>query len=163
MENPATPENAPENHPPRRKDLQPIQEKAIVCLINEPTIRRAAQAAGIGERTLHRWMQQRDFLASYRAARRAAFTQAISVTQHYAAAAVHTLAQIMADRAAPPAARVAAATAVLKFSRDSIEIDDIAQRVEALERSQRGEPEPEPVDADWRESDGTTESTETSP
>jgi len=70
---------------------------------------------------------------------------------------VHTLARIMADPSVPPAPRVAAATALLKFSRESIELDDLAQRVEALERSQRGDPapEPEPIPAVWREAPDT--------
>ena len=135
--------------------LDPVQEKAIVCLLNEPTVKRAAEAAGVGERTLHRWLTEPLFSATYRSARRASFAQAISVTQHYAPAAVHTLARIMADPAVPPAPRVAAATALLKFSRDSIELDDLAQRVETLERAQRGDQEPKPIPAVWRDAPDT--------
>lgn len=53
--------------------------------------------------------------------------------------AVHTLGKIMADQAVGAAARVSAATALLKFSRESIELDDLASRVDELERSLEGQ------------------------
>lgn len=109
------------------------QEKAIVALLAEPTIARAATAAGVGERTLHKWIRQPDFGAAYRRARREAFAQAIAGAHRLAAAAVQTLARIMLDTAAPYPSRVAAASALLRFSREAIELDDIAGRVEALE------------------------------
>jgi len=124
---------------PQPKELDAVQEKAIVCLLNEPTIKRAAEAAGVGERTLHRWMTEPVFGAAYREARRLTFSQAIAVCSHYAAAAVHTLARVLSDPASPPASRVAAASNLLKFSRESIELDDLAARVEALEASQKAE------------------------
>ena len=37
--------------------LEPRQERAIIALLNEPTIAKAADAAGVGERTLHRWLE----------------------------------------------------------------------------------------------------------
>ena len=49
--------------------------------------------------------------------------------------AVNTLAKIMADATAPHSARVSAASATLKFSREAIELDDLAARVEALEHA----------------------------
>ena len=32
------------------------QQRAIAALISEPTIKGAAEVAGVGERTLHRWL-----------------------------------------------------------------------------------------------------------
>ncbi|MFG0241673.1 MAG: hypothetical protein ACF8R9_05595, partial [Phycisphaerales bacterium JB054] len=64
---------------------------------------------------------------------RDAFNQAIALTQRYASLAVTTLAKIMADASAPNAAKVSAATAMLKFGRESIELDDLAARIETLE------------------------------
>ncbi len=61
------------------------------------------------------------------------FSQAIGLTQHYAPLAVNTLATIMADKTAPSHARVTAASTLLKFGREGIELDDLAARVEALE------------------------------
>jgi hypothetical protein len=47
--------------------------------------------------------------------------------------AVHALAKVMTDANANPQARVAAASALLKFSRESIEVDSLVERIEQLE------------------------------
>ncbi len=118
--------------------ITPKQEAAIVALLNEPTVARAAITADVDERTMHRWLADPDFARAYRNARRLAFAQAIAVTQRYAPLAVHALGKIMADTKVTAAARVSAATALLKFSRESIELDDLASRVDELERSLGG-------------------------
>ncbi len=51
----------------------------------------------------------------------------------HAPLAVNTLAQIMMDDSAPTSSKVAAATTILRFGREGIELDDLAARVEALE------------------------------
>ena len=109
------------------------QEDAILALLSEPSIVRAAESVGVTERTLHRWLTEEAFADAYRTARRETFGQAIGLCQRYATLSVTTLAKIMADTSAPTAARVSAATAVLKFARDGIELDDLAARVDALE------------------------------
>ncbi len=114
--------------------LSPNQEKAILALLQEPTIAKAAASAGVSNRSVVRWLTQDDFSRAYRKARREAFSQAIGLTQHYAPLAVNTLATIMADKTAPPHARVTAASTLLKFGREGIELDDLAARVEALEQ-----------------------------
>ncbi len=119
--------------------LTPSQEQALIAMLNEPTIERAAKAAGVGERTLHRWLDDPVFSRAYRKARREAFAQAISASQRYAPLAVQTLAKIMADATLSVASRVSAATALLKFSRESIELDDLATRVDDLEKSMKEE------------------------
>ncbi|QKK09734.1 MAG: hypothetical protein HND58_17245 [Planctomycetota bacterium] len=72
-------------------------------------------------------------------ARRQAFDQAIALTQRYASLAVTTLAKVMADASAANAAKVSAATAMLKFGRESIELDDLAARIETLESEREDE------------------------
>ena len=114
--------------------LTPKQESAIVALLNEPTIARAASSINMAERTLYRWLDDPAFSGAYRRARREAFAQAIALTQRYAPAAVHALAKIMSDETATHASRVSAASALLRFSRESLELDDLAARLEALER-----------------------------
>ncbi len=113
--------------------LSPKQEKAILALLQEPTIAKAAASAGVSNRSVVRWLTQEDFSLAYRKARREAFSPAIGLTQHYAPLAVNTLATIMADKTAPAHARVTAASTLLKFGREGIELDDLAARVEALE------------------------------
>jgi hypothetical protein len=67
--------------------------------------------------------------------RRQAVGQAIALTQRYAPLAVPTLAQVMMDNDAPSSSKVAAATTILRFGREGIELDDLAARVEALEET----------------------------
>jgi hypothetical protein len=109
------------------------QEKALEALLNEPTVARAAQLAGVGERTLHSWLRQPVFAAAYRESRRTAFGHAISLTQKYSPMAVGTLVKIMGDEGKPATARVAAATALLRFGREAIELDDLVERLARLE------------------------------
>ena len=113
--------------------LSPKQEKAILALLQEPTIAKAAKAAQVVDRTIHRWLSDDTFGKAYRKARREAFGHAIALTQHYAPLAVITLATLMADKSTPAHARVSAASTLLKFGREGIELDDLAARVEALE------------------------------
>lgn len=115
--------------------LNAKQERAIVALLREPTVPKAAQAAEVGERTLFRWLSEPVFSKAYRKARRDAFGQAIALTQHYAPHAVNTLVKAMADSSTPAHVRVTAAATLLKFGREGIELDDLAARVEALEQA----------------------------
>jgi hypothetical protein len=115
------------------------QERAIVALLNEQTIQKAAESVGISDRTLHRWLAEPEFAERYRRARREAFGQAIALTQRYAPLAVNTLAKVMLDAAAPINAKVQAATAILKFGREGLELDDLSARIEALERAACGD------------------------
>ena len=111
------------------------QERAIIALLNEQTVGRAAAAAGVGQRTLHRWLKEPTFARAYREARREAFGQAIALTQRYAPLAVNTLAHVMMDNDAPSSSKVAAATTILRFGREGIELDDLTARIEALEET----------------------------
>ncbi len=111
------------------------QERAIIALLNEQTVGRAAVTAEVGQRTLYRWLKDPTFSRAYREARRDAFGQAIALTQRYAPLAVQTLAQVMMDNDAPSSSKVAAATTILRFGREGIELDDLAARIEALEET----------------------------
>jgi hypothetical protein len=115
-------------------ELTRPQESAILALLSEPSIAAAAEKAGVSERTLHRWLKEEPhFVAEYRRARREAFAQAIGLTQRSATAAVGTLLRVMHDTKATWSSRVSAASQVLKFAREAIELDDLAARIETLE------------------------------
>ncbi len=124
-----------EENDDRHDGLTAPQERAIIALLNEQTVGRAAAAAEVGQRTLYRWLKDPTFSRAYREARRDAFGQAIALTQRYAPLAVNTLAQVMMDDNAPSSSKVAAATTILRFGREGIELDDLAARVDALEQA----------------------------
>ncbi len=127
-------DDLPEDDAAPPHGLEPRQEQALVALLNQPTVAQAAAASGVSERTLHRWLAEPAFARVYRAARREAFSHAVSMAQRYTPLAVQTLAKTMTDTSSPHSSRVSAASNLLKFGRESIELDDLVGRVEALEQ-----------------------------
>jgi len=59
--------------------LNPRQHKAIIALVTEPTITKAAESAGVSESTVHRWMLDETFAKAHRQTRRETFSQAIAL------------------------------------------------------------------------------------
>ena len=110
------------------------QERAIAALLTTDSVTQAASVAGVGERTLYRWLQNPAFLEQYRKARKAAVDQAISTLQERANKAARALVDIAEDQEMPPSTRVAAAREILQASIKGIERDDFEARLEALER-----------------------------
>jgi hypothetical protein len=113
------------------------KERAIIALLAEATVKKAAEVAGISEATLHRWMDDPDFDRAFKGARRKVLAHAISLSQKYASLAVNFLGRCIQDPAAPYPSRVQAAQAMLKFSRESIELDEMQAKVAALEAAQK--------------------------
>lgn len=120
--------------------LKTTQESAILALLNEPSVPRAAASAKVGERTLRRWLEEPAFAEAYRRARRQSFEQAVALTQRYSSLAVQTLASAMANPSAPWASRISAAIGLLRFAREGIELEDLQQRVAALEQAEGASP-----------------------
>ncbi len=114
--------------------LTPKQEKAITALLSQPTIEAAASSLGVNPATVHRWLQEPAFAAAYRSARRDAVGQAVTRLQQVSGGAVAVLVQVMADKANPAATRVTAAKTVLEFSFRTVELEDLAERIAALEQ-----------------------------
>jgi RES domain-containing protein len=112
--------------------LTPAQYRAVSALLTEATIRKAAEVAGVKERTVYNWLKVPAFADEYRAARREATQQAIARVQLYSSNAAATLVMLMAT-GNPAAVRLAAASKILDLAIKSVEIDDLAARLEALE------------------------------
>jgi hypothetical protein len=111
------------------------KEEAIVALLTHRTIEEAARAVNVSTKTLLRWQKEHEFIAAYRAAKRAAFDQSIARLHHLSSAAVSTLGKIMLDAATPPSTRVRAADSILDHTAKAIEIEDIEARGAALEQA----------------------------
>jgi hypothetical protein len=111
------------------------KEEAIVALLTHRNVEDAAGAVGISTKTLLRWMNEPDFDASYRKARRAAYSQSIARLQQASSAAVSTLLKTMVDPNTPPSTKVRAADSVLSHSAKAIELEDVEVRVSKLERT----------------------------
>jgi len=116
-----------------KPQIDPKQEAAILALLSSKNVEEAARVVGVTPRTLYRWLNEPEFAAAYRAARRQAYGQSISRLQQGSTAAATTLLKVMVDIATPPSTRVRAAEAVLNHAAKAIEIEDIDARLRELE------------------------------
>jgi hypothetical protein len=73
------------------------------CLLSHRNIEEAAKAAGIGYKTLLRWLELPEFQAAYRKARREAVQQAIARLQQATGIASLTILKLMTDANVPRA------------------------------------------------------------
>ena len=110
-------------------------EDAIAALLSQRNVDEAARTAGIGTRTLLRWMKDPEFDAAFRAARRAAFGQTTARLQQGSSAAATILMKLMLDANTPASTRVRAAEIIVSHAGKAIEIEDIEARVSELERA----------------------------
>lgn len=119
----------------QKADLQPPkQTRAMLALLEYPTLKEAAAAVGVGETTLWRWSQEPSFKAAYMDARREAVKQSIAHLQRATGEAVTCLRDVMKSAKASDSAKVSAARAVLELALKAVEIEDLAERLAALEK-----------------------------
>lgn len=109
------------------------QEKAVIALLHADSVRQAAEAAEVPERSLYRWLKEPAFDTAYRDARRQSVGQAVARLQQSSGDAVIVLRNIMNDAGKPASVRVAAASKVLDLALKAVELEDLAARLEALE------------------------------
>jgi hypothetical protein len=120
---------------PGRRGRESRMERAILALLEHTTIEKAAAAIGISDVTLWRWLQQEEFQARLRLARRQAYSQSVARLQQASSAAVGTLLRVMTDQTAPAASRVRAADSVLDHAANATDVDDLEARIRDLERA----------------------------
>ena len=113
-----------------------VRQRAILALLSEPTISKAAENCGVGERTLRRWLtDDAIFQQQLAETRRAMFETAMNRLQPLAAEAVETLAALM--RSAPPAVRLGAARTVAELGTHRDDAETILRRLDEIEVLQR--------------------------
>ncbi len=96
--------------------LEPKQERAIIELLQRPTIREAAAEVGVNESTIYRWMKEPAFASRWREARREALEHATAQLHKAASEAVATLVRVAGDMSAPASSQVAAANHILSWA-----------------------------------------------
>lgn len=109
------------------------QHKAIAALMTANTIADAAAVVGVNERTIYTWLGDPTFSEAYRAARREATQQAIARLQQSSSAAAERLERLLT--CGKPAIELGAARSIIEFSVKAVELEDLAARLEALERA----------------------------
>ena len=110
-----------------------LKNTALVALLENPTVAAAAEASGISQPTLFRYLQQPDFRKKYQEAKKSIVDSALAQLQRATSDAVTVLTTLMNDTAISPAPRINAAKAILTFSVQTSQIEDLLRRIEALE------------------------------
>ena len=111
------------------------RESAITALVANPSIKAAAAACGISEKTLHQWLNEPAFASELKKAQDATTKAAMKRVVASVSAAVTVLEEIMQDVSVPPAARVSAARTLLDSALKVYETQDIEERIAAIERA----------------------------
>jgi alpha-beta hydrolase superfamily lysophospholipase len=114
-----------------------VRERAILALLSERTIQRAAQKCGVNERTLRGWLTDDEaFRAEYEAARTATFQAGMSRIQALTARAVETLEDLL-DAKTHAAVRLGAARTVAEIGIHQYDADTIMRKLDEIEARQR--------------------------
>lgn len=108
------------------------RQKALTALLESASITDAAKSCGLSEKTLRRYLEDKDFQAEYRNARRMIFEQNIVRLQSLHAGAVDTLERNLTCE--NPSVEVRAAQIIIESSRKDFETLDILERLEILEK-----------------------------
>jgi hypothetical protein len=114
------------------------KEAAITALMTQRNIADAARTAGIGTQTLMRWLKVPEFHQAYSETCRAAVSQAAALAQQHSGTAVAALVKISVDPSAPAAARVRAADKLWTIATESLDREQLVERMRLLEQELRG-------------------------
>jgi hypothetical protein len=117
---------------PGGRPLTRKKEAAIGALLCSGTIGRAAEVAGISERTLKNWLATPDFAAAYRAERLKLVEHASGLMQSACVSAVLCLMRNLS--CGRPGSEIAAANSLLERSMAAVDLFDLQSRLEVLEQ-----------------------------
>jgi hypothetical protein len=113
-----------------------VREQAVLALLSERTLERAAERCGVSERTLSRWLtEDAEFQADYHAARAATFQAGISRVQALTGRAADTLEDLL-DVKDAPSVRLGAARTIAEIGIHQHEADTILWKLGEIEAAQ---------------------------
>lgn len=112
-----------------------VREQAILALLSEKTLEKAASRAGVAVLTLRRWMSDDEaFKAEYHAARRAVYEAGISRVNALVGKAVDTLDDLM--NCTNPAVQLGASRAIVDVGMYQQDASAIMQKLDEIEARQ---------------------------
>ena len=112
-----------------------VQRQAVLdALIAGATVKQAATAGQVSEKTVRRWLDNEEFSAQLAVAQKEVTKRISRTIISRAERAVCVLNEIMTDTENPPTARVSAANNILGHASKAIETAEILTRIEALEK-----------------------------
>lgn len=108
-----------------KKKINPKQQKAILALMENGSIEKAAEAVGISSRQLSRWLKQPEFYRLYMDTAARAFEHGLARLQRMTNLAASKINAVLNDENASTNEKLRAAELVLKNSRPiaGLEID----------------------------------------
>ncbi len=114
-----------------------VRERAILALLSEPTVTKAAAKSDVDESTLRRWIAADEtFKTAYAEARQATFDAGMGRIQALTAKAVDTLEELL-DANQYPNVRLGAARTVAEMAIHQHDAETILQKLEAIEAPQQ--------------------------
>ena len=105
---------------------------AILALLSEPTIEKAADAAGISHATMSRWLLRSDFQAAYAVARRRTFEAALARLQNLTGKATDALRRAL--NCGKTASEIRAAGLILEHAAQAALLIEFSDRLRVLEQ-----------------------------
>lgn len=116
------------------KKLNQKQMKLLEAMLTESTFEASYKKAGISKPTALKYRDNPDFKEAYRTAKRRMMENVTTKLQRASFEAVEVLSEIMNDELSPATARIQGAKAVLENAYKGIELEDLAERLEEVER-----------------------------
>ncbi len=117
--------------------LTPKQQEAVALLVAGKTFTAIAEDLGITRQALYEWRQIDTFRKAVRSLQSDAMAGAIGILKVGAQAAARRLVQTTDDGEALTAPRVPAARGVLEFAFRAVEVEELAEKLRALEERLR--------------------------
>lgn len=115
-------------------ELNIRQDRFLKALLETPSVAKACELAGINKKTGYKYLKDEYFMTAYRELRRELMQQATAKLQKISQEAVEVLREIMNDNETTPSSRVQSAKAVLEISYRSIELEDIQEQIDELNK-----------------------------
>lgn len=112
-------------------NLTPKQERVIEHLVSGLTIIASAQAAGVGERTVHNWLKQGDFQRALRAAQKRTHDYTMMKLLGKVDKAINTLDRNM-DAPRGSHTQVMAASKILDIAHEQVNVIALEEEVATL-------------------------------
>lgn len=108
-------------------------DKILNALLTYPTIREAASALGLAEKTIYNYLDKPDFKRRYNTARTRIIRASAAHIQGKMTRAIDVIASIMENEEIAPQVRLNAAKAILENTIRLCEYSEILERMEAIE------------------------------
>ena len=113
--------------------MTPNKEKLLAALLTSRTKKEAAAAAGISDRTMRSYFDDKEFCQRYREAFAGVVQDATRRAQQLLEPALSTLQTVMEDEEIPAQARITAAKSIIDYSLKLTEQTDILEQLRELE------------------------------